>query len=845
MKRLFASGAEKRKKQKVLKINEASFPKLDAFFPSATTSRESQQHVQPDVDIELAPDHITATSLATEATEVEIARGPATQHVQDYQDATATATGSGTQSLEMLDRGNRCCDAGLWTELSKDDIAYWVEKGSEECQNANGSFQSSRRSYVTKGNKTTTRMCNTGFFYSKKVNGEQYKRDWLIYSPKNGSVYCFVCKLFSESSSSLSHGGFSDWRNSAVLHHHEHSNEHRNALLTYLTRRRGSGLDSKLDEAIKREREYWQHVLKRVIAVICTLAERGLAFRGSSESFGSQQNGNYLGLLELVAEFDPFLATHIEKFGNSGSGYTSYLSKTTCDELIHMMANKVRKSIIEELTEAGYFSLSVDSTPDNSHIDQLTIVVRYVSPTDGKPVERFLNFIPIESHTGEDLANVVMKYLCTDCEIDFGKCRGQSYDNAANMSGRYNGMQQKILERNRYAVYIPCAGHSLNLVGRAAVDSCLEAVNFFSLVQQIYTFFSASTHRWTVLEQNLDDAKVPKRLSDTRWDAHANSTEAVSQGYEAIGNALIDIFEDESQKGDTRAEASNIYDKMHEFEFALMLEFWNDVLVRFRKTSKALQDDRIALSTCTNLYKSLQQYVFSVRDEFDNYEENAKLRLPDVEYRRSSKRPVARRRQINDGDAAEVSLSPKDKFRVETFIPMVDALVTNLAKRAEVYSEVASNFSFLTQLHLTQEEIREQSVNLIATYPEDIDDSIVSDVHQFHAYVRASNPTGEMDNRKYSHQDLYDIIMKDGIKSAFPNVEVVLRMFLSLMVTNCTGERSFSQLKRIKNELRSTMKQDRLSSLSLLCIECEQLRKIRFDDIIADYARQKCRKKIL
>lgn len=71
-----------------------------------------------------------------------------------------------------------------------------------------------------------------------------------------------------------------------------------------------------------------------------------------------------------MAEFDPFLATHIEKFGNSGSGYTSYLSKTTCDELIHMMANKVRKSIIEELTEAGYFSLSVDSTPDNSHIDQ-------------------------------------------------------------------------------------------------------------------------------------------------------------------------------------------------------------------------------------------------------------------------------------------------------------------------------------------------------------------------------------------------------------------------------------------------------------------------------------------
>ena len=309
------------------------------------------------------------------------------------------------------------------------------------------------------------------------------------------------------------------------------------------------------------------------------------------------------------------------------------------------------------------------------------------------------------------------------------------------------------------------------------------------------------------------------------------------------GNALIALLDDKSQKGDTRREASNIYDKMHEFEFALMLEFWTDVLVRFRNTSKALKGEKTSLDTCTNLYKSLAQYVSSVRDQFDNCERNAKLRLPDVDYKLVNKRTITRRRQVNDGDAAEVSLSPKDKFRVSTFIPMVDALITNLAKRAEVYSEVASNFSFLTQLGLTQEQICEQSVNLIRTYPEDIDGNIVSELLQFHTYVRGR--AGEMENTKYSHKDLYDIIIKDGIKSAFPNVELVLRMFLSLMVTNCTGERSFSQLKRIKNELRSTMHQNRLSSLSLLCIECEQLRKINFDDIIADYAMQKCRKQLL
>ena len=94
------------------------------------------------------------------------------------------------------------------------------------------------------------------------------------------------------------------------------------------------------------------------------------------------------------------------------------------------------------------------------------------------------------------MAKLVIDYLRIDSRIDFSRCRGQSYDNAANMAGRYNGMKQKVLEINKYAVYVQCAGHSINRVGKAAVDCCLEAVNFFSIVQHIYNFFSASTHRW-------------------------------------------------------------------------------------------------------------------------------------------------------------------------------------------------------------------------------------------------------------------------------------------------------------------------------------------------------------
>ena len=73
---------------------------------------------------------------------------------------------------------------------------------------------------------------------------------------------------------------------------------------------------------------------------------------------------------------------------------------------------------------------------------------------------------------------------------------------------------------------------------------------------------------------------------------------------------------------------------------------------------------------------------------------------------------------------------------------------------------------------------------------------------------------------------------KDNIVCAFPNIEINLHISLSLMVTNCSAERSFPQLKKKTN--RTTTRQEKLDSLSLLMIEADLLRKIDFDDIIKD-----------
>jgi hypothetical protein len=171
--------------------------------------------------------------------------------------------------------------------------------------------------------------------------------------------------------------------------------------------------------------------------------------------------------------------------------------------------------------------------------------------------------------------------------------------------------------------------------------------------------------------------------------------------------------------------------------------------------------------------------------------------LPDVDYTKSR----SRRRHINDDDDDDAleNLELRDKFRIKIFIPVMDALEASLAQMASVYNDAAEKFSFLTKLEATEEEIREEVSALCQTYPEDVDMNLVGELRHFHQYGRYSQAHGSQEQDSLTYQGLYRIIFNDRVQSAFPNVEEILRLFLSMLVANCSGERSFSQLKRIKN----------------------------------------------
>ena len=54
------------------------------------------------------------------------------------------------------------------------------------------------------------------------------------------------------------------------------------------------------------------------------------------------------------------------------------------------MGKRVLDEIVSRIKRSRYYSFTLDSTPDEGHVDQLTLVFRFMENTT--PVERFVAF---------------------------------------------------------------------------------------------------------------------------------------------------------------------------------------------------------------------------------------------------------------------------------------------------------------------------------------------------------------------------------------------------------------------------------------------------------------------
>ena len=150
---------------------------------------------------------------------------------------------------------------------------------------------------------------------------------------------------------------------------------------------------------------------------------------------------------------------------------------------------------------------------------------------------------------------------------------------------------------------------------RSTIVSRNTVVQFFDLVKNIYVFFAASTHRWSILERA--GGGMLKRLSATRWSARADMLLRLLK-FPFIKKALQKLANDyKEQKAECRQQANELFEKMELLVTGILVLFWNSLLEHFQATQAFLQAKQLNLDIASALCASLARSLQDFREQFD------------------------------------------------------------------------------------------------------------------------------------------------------------------------------------------------------------------------------------
>lgn len=147
--------------------------------------------------------------------------------------------------------------------------------------------------------------------------------------------------------------GFIHWKKASErLSEREATQMHKECMIKWKTRvqqiKSCQGIDQDIEIVIHTEKEKWRQILRIVIDAVLYLSTNCLSFRRSHETPSDlitqcpkPCQGNFLNLISLLAKHNATLKFQLEHLKK---GQVSYLSKTTQNEIIDLMAKTVRNT---------------------------------------------------------------------------------------------------------------------------------------------------------------------------------------------------------------------------------------------------------------------------------------------------------------------------------------------------------------------------------------------------------------------------------------------------------------------------------------------------------------------
>jgi hypothetical protein len=204
----------------------------------------------------------------------------------------------------------------------------------------------------------------SNYYIKREQNGIELRRKWLCYSHRGRYAYCETCWLFGDKEKS-------PWADKIVpskrdgiskrMKTHETSEIHLEAHKNRLHFVK-SPLDAAELKVIEENEKKWSLVIERVFAIIISAASMNIGLRGHREVVGEGvcEESNFLELVKLLAQFDDLLENVIA----TPKGKIKYLSPAIQNEMISLIAQETRMSLVSAILKSPYFSIILDSTVD-------------------------------------------------------------------------------------------------------------------------------------------------------------------------------------------------------------------------------------------------------------------------------------------------------------------------------------------------------------------------------------------------------------------------------------------------------------------------------------------------
>ncbi len=392
-------------------------------------------------------------------------------------------------------------------------------------------------------------------------------------------------------------------------------------------------------------------------------------------------------------------------------------------ELLPDYANDEIKSEVETVQ---FYSVTADTTPDTSHLDQLSVVLRYITPSCVVR-ERLVDMRDIDNKTGDGQATAILESLHSE-EFNTESIVFQSYDYTSSMSGKFKGCQAKMSEYlEREIPYFPCLAHRINTTVEHSCKASDVISGMFDTLEMIYVFFTSSTKRYMVFRQevkgkDLEGALQLRNLSVTCWVARSESIVAVWASFDGIIAAL----EKEVESG-TKVKAKNLLAAVKCFKFIVALMFMRNVMSKTKILTKQVQtvglnvvDALEALDATINTLKYLRE-----KEEDINLQIEAAVVFSaqhgvnaESEFAKHHRKRVAPRR-IDDTPENAVHFGLQTFYRKE-FLQVLDAQILLLEDNLKVaFKIIEPAVSLLKPPYESETNSRDVSL-LIELFPPNV-----------------------------------------------------------------------------------------------------------------------------